>query len=201
MKKLLIPLLLLSFSVANAQNKTKSAKKKEAQAYAKINKDRQAQMNTMRTEAMASDSMRFQEDSLNDANFDSTRMAWKMAKENQIDSINKDKYGNMAHNSEMASVYEHSEALIYKSAKLSDNQGHQVAYINNSYRAKAEILKNNPDLSPTDLSTQLTQLNAERSAKIKAALGKGDYRHYTKAEANFKKKNPGKTDVTWITIE
>ncbi len=201
MKKLLIPILLFSFSMANAQSKKTSSKKKEASAYAKINKDRRTQMNEMRIESMQSDSMRLAEDSINDVNFDSTRLAWKTTKEHEIDSTNKAFYGSMAHSKEMNSVYEHSENLINKSAKLSDNQSHQVAYLNDLYREKAYAISSNAILTPTEANQQLTQLNTEKMAKLRVALGKHDYRNYVKVENNFKKKNPGKTDNTWNVVE
>lgn len=194
MKKLLIPILLFSFSVANAQTKSKATKNKETQAYAKISKDKRAKMDEMRAQTMEADSMRVADDSLNEAYFDSTRMAWVAGKEHEIDSSNTSLYSQMAQDKEMTSMYEHNEAMINKSAKLSVNETYKLKVINSTYRDKATAINSNIELDAAAKSSQLSALNTERTAKIKAALGKSDYRKYNKAEQRFMKKNPGKTE-------
>ena len=142
MKRIALTFLFASFAffMGQAQSKTSKQEKASKAKYAKIEKERQQKFEEQRIERLEYDSTRFAKDSIYQAQFDSSRLAWKDSVAYQQDSMNTDKYKNMSMQSEQWNRMQKERALIYKNAKLNDYQITQARFISQQYAEKAAML-------------------------------------------------------------
>lgn len=197
MKKIAVTILFAGFAFlmgnAQAQSKTSKQEKASKAKYAKIDKERQQKFEEQRLERLEYDSLRHAKDSIYQAQFDSSRIAWKDSVAHSQDSMNTDKYRNMSMQSERWNRMENERAIIYKNAKLNDYQKTQAKFINQQYAEKAALLK-----SDGDNAAALADLNKEREAKLKTVLGKSSAKKLEKARKSYIKKNGSIEEDAWI---
>ncbi len=198
--------LVSAFCLFTADAQTKKNKRsgkkpsKESRANANFKKKegiKKAEREKQLTAMLSEDSLRLQNDSIADLSYDSARIAYKTEGLRLIDSANKSNYGSLSRQRAESDKADRDNALIMKSAKLSDYEAKQVMFINQTYNEKARIIigTGTPDLK----KQELYNLNEERKAKIKIVAGKSGEKKLEKERRDFIKKNGISVDDQWIT--
>ena len=202
MKKLGITILFASFAffIGQAQSKTSNKEKASKAKYAKIEKDRQQKFEEQRLERLEYDSLRYAKDSIHQAQFDSSRIAWKDSVAYAQDSMNTDKYKNMSMQSENWNRMEKERAVIYKNAKLNDYQIAQARFVSQQFSERATIIKADEMKSAEEKAMAMAALNMERETKLKTVLGKSRAKKLEKERKSYIKKNGLIEDDAWIEI-
>ncbi|MEO6406241.1 MAG: hypothetical protein ABIY51_02720 [Ferruginibacter sp.] len=208
MKKIFLTCVVaMSLFAVDAQ--TKKSKKvknsyarKEAKATAAFNKaqmEKQQMWEQDRIDRIKSDSERLDRDRVADAQFEQQRVDWKTKRLNEIDSSNSVNWKSMSVEQEKMLRVERERDAIVKNAKLKDNVGRQVKYINSTYSVKATDVKNNMSLTDAQKAEQFATLNNERRAKIKAIAGNGKERKLEKERKEYLKDHPDAVnELSWV---
>ena len=200
MKKIALTFLFASFAFFIGQAQTKTSKKENASKakYAKIEKDRQQKFEEQRLERLEYDSTRYAKDSVYQAQFDSSRIAWKDSVGYFQDSTNTDKYRSMSTQSELWNQMDKQRAMIYKEAKLNEYQITQARFVSQQYSERAAFLNADEMKSSEEKAMALAELNMEREMKLKTALGKSSAKKLEKARKAYVKKNGAIEADNWI---
>ena len=202
MKKLGITILFAGFAFFIGQAQTNTAKNEKASKakYAKIEKERQQKFEDQRLERLEYDSLRYAKDSVYQAQFDSSRIAWKDSVAYAQDSMNLNKYKNMSMQSENWNRMQKERALIYTNAKLNDYQITQARFVGQQFSERAAIIKADEMKSAEEKAMAMAALNMEREAKLKTVLGKSKAKKLEKARKSYIKKNGSIEDDAWIEM-
>lgn len=202
MKRIALTFLFASFAFFVGQAQTKSSKKETASKakYAKIEKERQQKFEEQRLERLEYDSIRYAKDSVYQAQFDSSRIAWKDSVAFVQDSTNTEKYKNMSAQSEQWNRIEKERALIFKEAKLNEYQITQARFVNQQYAERAAALQADEMKTAEDRAAAMAQLNLERETKLKTVLGKSRAKKLEKARKSYVKKNGAIEADAWIDM-
>lgn len=200
MKKIFI-LLAISLGMFSAGAQTTKKKKttkstsyatKEKRAnvaFQKKQSEKQARWELERQERLQADSMRIEDERINDSTFGASREEWKIAKLHELDSLNQEKWKSQTMSQDESMQLERENDLIVKEAKLDANIGRQVKYINATYTGKAADIRNNLELTEQQKHDQLVALNSERRNKIELVTGKSKLKKYEKARQDYLKGN------------
>ncbi|MEO7444471.1 MAG: hypothetical protein ABIT96_01580 [Ferruginibacter sp.] len=209
MKKILLScaVLLCVFTIQAQTKKSKKSSKnvsyatKEKRANAAFQKkqaEKQAGWEEARIERLQADSQRVEDERLSDSTFQVSRVEWKEARLHEIDSVNQEKWKSHAMSQEESLQFDRERTEIIKEAKLDNNIGRQVKYINATYSGKAAEVRNNMELTEQQKHDQLVSLNNERRSKIEIVTGKSKFRKYEKARKDYLKKNPSAmNELSW----
>ena len=200
MKRIALTLLFASFTFLMGQAQSKTSKKESASKakYAKIEKERQQKFEEQRIERLEYDSLRYAKDSVYQAQFDSSRIAWKDSVGYYQDSVNIDKYKTMSAQSEEWNNMEKQRAVIYKEAKLNEYQITQARFVSQQYAERAAVVNTDQMKSAEERMMALAALNAEREMKLKTVLGKSSAKKLEKSRKSYVKKNGAISADTWI---
>ena len=200
MKKIAITILFagVAFLGAEAQSKSSRTEKISKADYAKNEQDRATMYEEARLDRLRYDSVRHAKDSLKQAAFDSTRLAWKDSVSTYQDSINTVKYQEMALQSAQWRLTDQEREAVVESANLSENQSRQVLYINQSFGERASTIKENELLTDAEKQAELFALNKERVEKLKTVLGKSKARKLERKRKEYAKKNGAIEADAWI---
>jgi hypothetical protein len=208
MKKILLTCVVaLSLFAADAQSKkTKKVKnsyaQREARATAAFNKsqqEKQQMWEEQRLERLQSETDRIERERVADSAFTQQRLDWKTNRLKEIDNTNQATWKSYSVEQENMARLERERDAIVKAAKLNDNLGRQVKYINSSYTVKATEVRNNMALTDAQKSEQLMSLNNERRAKIKAIAGKNKEKKLEKERIEYvQKHSDAVNELAWV---
>ncbi len=180
--KILSLIALACILSINVQAQSKSKKKSSnATALAKIEKDKQARLKSLRLEALESDSINKAFDSTQNAEFELTRKIYADSMDLVIKNTNEANYQSIVAARTNADVAARNQYLIYKGAGLSQNQIQQLVALDAKMTIQADEILQNDALSETDKTTATAQLDADKELKVKKLLGKSDYKKLEKA--------------------
>lgn len=87
---------------------------------------------------------------------------------------------------------------VNRAAKLDNNQGRQVNFINQTYHSKAQLIRDNTTLTEEQRKEQLSSLNTERRARIQTVIGKSREKRLDRERKKYYTKNGSDMEVAWI---
>lgn len=183
----------MSLFAADAQTKkTKKVKnsyaQKESRAVAAFNKSQMEKhqlWEEQRIERVQAENDRIESERIADSAFTQERSDWKTKRLKEIDDNNQATWKSFSVEQENMARLERERDAIVKAAKIKDDIGRQVKYINSSYTEKANAMRNNMELTEAQKIEQLMSLNNERRAKIKAIAGKNKERKLEKERREY----------------
>ncbi len=208
MKKILLTCIVaMSLFAADAQTKkTKKIKNSYAQkeakataAFKKTQQEKQQLWEEQRLERLQSETDRLEGERVADSAFTQQRFDWKTNRLREIDSTNQVTWKSFSVEQENMARLERERDAIVKGAKINDNLGRQVKYINSSYTVKANDVRNNMALTEAQKSEQLVNLNNERRAKIKAIAGNNKEKKLEKERKEYVQKHADAVnELAWV---
>lgn len=210
MKKIFLTCAVLAMTIfaTEAQSKKSSSKKKTKTTVsaesklktdiAKSQAEKKLVIEEQRVERLKTDSVRKEEERLVEEKKAMDRIVWKEQKLKEVDSLNQVKWKQQVEEKDQEYATERSQRELSKAAKLNDNQGQQVKLINQTYNNKAKAIREDLSISDEQKKAQLTVLNAERRAKIKAAVGSNKEKNLEKERVKYSTKNNDDKNSAWI---
>lgn len=209
MKKILLTCAVLAMTVFATEAQTKKSTKKNSKKavstesrlnsdIAKIKSEKRQAMEEQRMERLYNDSVRVNDEKLEETAKDSMRMVWKDQKLKEVDSTNQVTYKQTIEQKESWYATERSQNAINKVAKINDIQGRLIKEVNMSYNQKSKALRDNMELTDEDRRTQLTTLNTERREKIKGIIGAKREMKLEKSRKDYTTKNKEDVNSQWM---
>ncbi len=205
-KALLLFGILISFLASEAQTTKKNKKSKKT----KVSREAllQARMDSMQAQRqqridstiafqLKTDSVRKENDRIAEEKLQQERLAWKAAKDREIDSLNGEHAKAIVVEQKRWTALQDQRNEISRAAKLNDYQKQQVNYILQSFYVKAQGIKKDSSLQDEQKKQQLAKLNDERRGRLKSLLGKSKEKKLEKARKSHN--NPNDTEAQWIS--
>ena len=209
MKKILLTCAVLAMTVFATEAQTKKTTRKNSKKpvssesrlnsdIAKIKSEKRKAMEEQRMDRLYNDSVRVNDEKLEETAKDSLRMVWKDQKLKEVDSTNQVTWKQTIEEKESWYATERSQNAINKAAKINDNQGRLIKEVNMSYNQKSKALRDNMDMADEDRKTQLIMLNTERREKIKSIIGAKREMKLEKSRKEYTTKNKEDINSQWM---
>ena len=209
MKKILLTCAVLAMTVFATEAQTKKSTRKNSKKpvssesrlnsdIAKIKSEKRKAMEEQRMDRLYNDSVRVNDEKLEETAKDSLRMVWKDQKLKEVDSTNQVTWKQTIEEKESWYATERSQNAINKAAKINDNQGRLIKEVNMSYNQKSKALRDNMDMADEDRRTQLIMLNTERREKIKSIIGAKRETKLEKSRKEYTTKNKEDINSQWM---
>ena len=209
MKKILLTCAVLAMTVFATEAQTKKSTRKNSKKpvssesrlnsdIAKIKSEKRKAMEEQRMDRLYNDSVRVNDEKLEETAKDSLRMVWKDQKLKEVDSTNQVTWKQTIEEKESWYATERSQNAINKAAKINDNQGRLIKEVNMSYNQKSKALRDNMDMADEDRRTQLIMLNTERREKIKSIIGAKREMKLEKSRKEYTTKNKEDINSQWM---
>ena len=209
MKKILLTCAVLAMTVFATEAQTKKTTRKNSKKpvssesrlnsdIAKIKSEKRKAMEEQRMDRLYNDSVRVNDEKLEETAKDSLRMVWKDQKLKEVDSTNQVTWKQTIEEKESWYATERSQNAINKAAKINDNQGRLIKEVNMSYNQKSKALRDNMEMADEDRRTQLIMLNTERREKIKSIIGAKRETKLEKSRKEYTTKNKEDINSQWM---
>ena len=209
MKKILLTCAVLAMTVFATEAQTKKTTRKNSKKpvssesrlnsdIAKIKSEKRKAMEEQRMDRLYNDSVRVNDEKLEETAKDSLRMVWKDQKLKEVDSTNQVTWKQTIEEKESWYATERSQNAINKAAKINDNQGRLIKEVNMSYNQKSKALRDNMEMADEDRRTQLIMLNTERREKIKSIIGAKREMKLEKSRKEYTTKNKEDINSQWM---
>ena len=209
MKKILLTCAVLAMTVFATEAQTKKSTRKNSKKpvssesrlnsdIAKIKSEKRKAMEEQRMDRLYNDSVRVNDEKLEETAKDSLRMVWKDQKLKEVDSTNQVTWKQTIEEKESWYATERSQNAINKAAKINDNQGRLIKEVNMSYNQKSKALRDNMEMADEDRRTQLIMLNTERREKIKSIIGAKRETKLEKSRKEYTTKNKEDINSQWM---
>ena len=209
MKKILLTCAVLAMTVFATEAQTKKSTRKNSKKpvssesrlnsdIAKIKSEKRKAMEEQRMDRLYNDSVRVNDEKLEETAKDSLRMVWKDQKLKEVDSTNQVTWKQTIEEKESWYATERSQNAINKAAKINDNQGRLIKEVNMSYNQKSKALRDNMEMADEDRRTQLIMLNTERREKIKSIIGAKREMKLEKSRKEYTTKNKEDINSQWM---
>jgi len=174
------------------------AKAKEKAEVARVKKLTDKRIEDLKMASLTEDSLRMDSDRVAREIYEVERKAYVDTRLREIDSTNKESWKRLSTEKEIAAKTEYQLDAINRAANLSAYESRQVKIINQTYFDRAKAVKENEALTDAERKQQLTALNTERRAKIRAAIGTGKDKKLEKERKEFTKKFGEDQQAKWI---